>query len=304
MKVHKLTLTILCIGLNWFAYGQQDPLYNQYMFNQSMINPAYTGVNDVFNATAITRYQWVGIEGAPETYTLNVSTSLLNNKLGAGLTLVSDKYGVNINTQAQAQLAYRIDLLNGKSLSFGMQTGYFNYRYDYENLLLEQDDQALFLVDDNITKVNFGAGIYYRTNQYYVGVSVPQMLNTEAQDQNGTSTIYQRHFYVSAGYIFDQLIALKFKPSVLLKIVEGQPLSVDLNASVLLMETLWVGATIRNFNAAGVNGQFEINDQIRLGYSFEMPLNSISNNAFGSHELMVSLDLEIFNNHAIGRRYF
>lgn len=304
MKVHKLTLTILCIGLNWFAYGQQDPLYNQYMFNQSMINPAYTGVNDVFNVTAITRYQWVGLEGAPETYTLNVSTSLLNNKLGAGIILVSDKYGVNINTQAQAQLAYRIDLLNGKSLSFGMQTGYFNYRYDYGNLLLEQDDQALILVDDNVSTVNFGAGIYYRTNQYYLGISVPQMLNTEAQDQNGTSTIYQRHFYVSAGYIFDQLIAIKFKPSVLLKIVEGQPISVDLNASVLLMETLWVGATIRNFNAAGVNGQFEINDQIRLGYSFETPLTSLSNNAFGSHELMVSFDLEIFNNHALGRRYF
>lgn len=304
MKKYKLTLSILCIGINWFAYGQQDPLYNQYMFNQSMINPAYTGVNDVFNVTAITRHQWVGLEGAPETYTLNVSTSLLNNKLGTGFILVSDKYGVNVNTQAQAQLAYRIDLLNGKSLSFGMQTGYFSYRYDYGDLLMEQDDQALNLADDNVSKVNFGAGIYYRTNQYYLGVSVPQMLNTETQDQNGTSTIYQRHFYVSAGYIFDQIIALKFKPSVLLKIVEGQPLSIDLNASVLLMETLWVGATIRNFNAAGINCQFEINDQIRLGYSFEMPLTSISNNAFGSHELMVSFDLEIFNNHAIGRRYF
>lgn len=305
MKSSKTILVLLCISVNWLAYGQQDPLYSQYLFNQNMINPAYTGVNDVFNATAITRHQWIGIEGAPVTNTLNVSSSLLNNKLGAGLILVSDKYGVNRNTEVQAQFAYRIDLLNGKSISFGMQTGYINYKYDYSNLLTEQDDQALILADDNISNVNFGAGVYYRTNQYYLGISVPRMLNAESEDVNGTnSTIYRRHFYISAGYIFDQLIALKFKPSILLKVVEGQPISIDLNASVLLMETLWVGATFRNLNAFGVNGQFEVNDQIRLGYSFELPLNAISNNAFGSHELMVSFDMEIFGNHAMGRRYF
>lgn len=305
MKNFKTILSIVFICLGWLAYGQQDPLYSQYMFNQSMINPAYTGVNDVFNATAITRRQWIGIEGAPVTHTLNASTSLLNNKLGTGLIVVSDKFGVNLNTELQALFAYRIDLLNGKSISFGMQAGYINYTYDYSGLNPEQNDQALQLADDQISSVNLGAGIYYRTNQYYVGFSVPRMLNTEAQDVNGEkSTIYRRHFYISAGYIFDQLIALKFKPSVLLKVVEGQPLSIDLNASLLLMETLWVGASLRNFNAVGLNGQFEVNDQIRLGYSFEIPLNSMSNNAYGTHELMVSFDLEIFNNHAMGRRYF
>ena len=304
--ITKKTILILLLSCGqWTAYGQQDPLYSQYQFNQSVINPAYTGVNDVFNATAIARRQWVGIDGAPRTNTLNVSSSLLNNKLGLGLIVMDDKYGVNKNSEFQLLYAYRIDLLNGKSISFGMQTGYINYKYDYSALLQEQADQALIVSDANVSTFNVGAGVYYRTNQYYLGVSVPKMINSTTENQNGVSDIIQRrHFYISSGYVFDQLIALKFKPSVLLKVVEGQPISVDFNASLLLLETLWVGASFRNFNAFGINGQFEISDQLRLGYSFEMPLNNLSNNAFGTHELMVSFDMELFDHHALGRRYF
>ncbi len=304
MKKQQLILALLFLGIGGIGYAQQEALYSQYQFNQSMINPAYTGVNDVFNATAISRRQWVGLEGAPVTNMLNASTSLLNNKLGAGIIIASDTYGVNRNTEAQALFAYRIDLLNGKSISFGMQTGYKQYTYNYENLVLEQNDQALEFSNGQVAQFNVGAGIYFTTNQYYVGISVPKMLNTETTENGITSTIQRRTFYVSGGYVFDQLISLKIKPSVLIRVIEGQPISIDLNASVLLLETLWVGASLRNFNAAGINSQFEISDLLRLGYSFEWPLNELSNNAFGTHELMVSVDLELFNNHAIGRRYF
>jgi len=297
-------LSILFIGISYFAFAQQDPLYSQNQFNQSMINPAYTGVNNVFNATVNARMQWVGLEGSPKTNILNVSTSLLNNKLGLGLIALDDRYGVNKNTEVQLLYAYRIDLLNDKSFSFGLQTGYFNYSYDYEFLTLEQNDQALVLADGNVSKFNVGAGVYYRTNQLYVGVSVPKMINTKVSENGATNTLQKRHFYISSGYVFDQLISVKVKPSVLIKIVEGQPISVDLNASVLLLETLWVGASIRNFNALGINSQFEINDQIRLGYSFEYPINNLSSNSFGTHELMLSIDLALLNNHAVGRRYF
>lgn len=300
----KYILSIICIGVSYLAFAQQDPLYSQNQFNQSMINPAYTGVNNVFNATAIARRQWVGLEGSPKTDILNVSTSLLNNKLGLGLIALDDRYGVNNNTEIQLLYAYRIDLLNGKSFSFGLQTGYFNYSYDYEHLTLEQSDQALTSADGNVSKFNIGAGVYYRTNQLYVGVSVPKMINTQVSENGATNTLQRRHFYISSGYVFDQLISIKIKPSVLLKIIEGQPISVDLNASVLLLETLWVGASVRNFNALGINSQFEINDQVRLGYSFEFPLNKLSTNVYGTHELMVSLDLALLNNHALGRRYF
>lgn len=298
-----LTLLICCLGTNEVK-AQLDPLYNQYLFNQSMINPAYTGINNVLNATALARGQWIGVDGAPVTNTLNISSSFLMNKVGAGLLVVSDKYGASNNIEIQAMYSYRIEMLNGRSLSFGLQTGYINYKYDLSKLNQEQEDQALLSTDDNVSKTNFGTGIYYKTDNYYLGVSIPRILNADVEDGDTNSTRYQRHFYISGGYLFDQLISVKFKPSVLLKVVDGQPASIDLNASFLLKEALWVGATVRNFNAVGLNGQFEISNQLRLGYSFELPLNGLSDNSFGTHELMVSYDLEIFSGHAIGRRYF
>ena len=304
--IHQRTIwtLLLFLALRGISLAQLDPLYNQYLFNQSMINPAYTGINDVFNATAIARGQWLGIEGAPITNTLNVSSSFLNNKVGAGLLVVSDSYGVNTNTEVQLLYSYRIELIGGKSISFGLQTGYINYHYDFEKLDTQTPDIALQNANDNVSKTNFGTGIYFKSSKYYLGISVPRILNAEVKDGDSTSTRYRRHYYLSAGFLFDQFMALKFKPSVLIKVVDGQPASVDLNASFLLLEALWVGATLRNFNSAGINGQFEVSNRIRLGYAFEIPLNAISNNAFGSHELMVSFDLEIFNGHALGRRYF
>lgn len=304
MNIKKIIFVSVLMSSSWMSYAQQDPLYSQNQFNQSMINPAYTGVNNVLNATVIARRQWVGLEGSPETNILNVSTSLLNNKLGLGLIALDDRYGVNKNTEIQLLYAYRIDLLNGKSFSFGLQTGYINYTYDYSQLTLEQNDQALDFADGNVSKFNVGTGVYYRSNKFYLGFSVPKLIETKVDQNGSTSTLSRRHYYFSTGYVFDQLIALKFKPSILIKAVEGQPLSIDFNASVLLLETLWVGASIRNFNAVGINSQFELINKIRLGYSFELPLNDLSNNAFSTHELMLSLDLEIFNNHAIGKRYF
>jgi type IX secretion system PorP/SprF family membrane protein len=303
MMKYILTAVILTLCI-CKVNAQLDPLYNQYLFNQSMINPAYTGINDVFNATAISRAQWAGLEGAPITNTLNISSSFMSNKMGAGLLLVSDQYGINTNTEMQLMYSYRIEMNNSRVLSFGLQGGYINYSYDFEKLNLEQVDQALIIADQNVSKTNFGTGVYFKTDNYFVGISVPRILNAAVNDGDVKSTRYRRHYYVSAGYIFDQLMSVKFKPSLLLKVVDGQPASVDLNASFLLKEVLWVGATVRNFNAVGINCQFEVSDMLRLGYAFEQPINALSNNAYGTHELMLSVDLEIFDHHARGRRYF
>lgn len=298
-----LTIAVACMLISRACYSQLDPLYNQYLFNQSMINPAYTGINDVFNATAISRLQWTGLEGAPVTNTLNLSSSFLFNKVGAGLLLVQDTYGINSNLEVQMAYSYRIEWL-GNVLSFGLQAGYINYTYNYDKLNLEVTDPALLDVNDDVKKTNFGTGVFFKTEHYYIGLSVPRILNAEVQDGDTESTRYRRHYYVSAGILFDQLLAVKFKPSILLKVVDKQPASIDLNAQVLLKEVLWIGTTLRNFNALGLTSQMELMDRLRLGYSFEFPLNTLSANNFGSHELMVSFDLEIFSGHAAGRRYF
>ncbi|MCF6247875.1 MAG: type IX secretion system membrane protein PorP/SprF, partial [Desulfobacula sp.] len=112
------------------------------------------------------------------------------------------------------------------------------------------------------------------------------------------------HTYLSAGYFFDGLSVVGFKPSFLLKFVDGNLSSIDLNAHILINEAIWVGASTRNLESFGVNGQLFIGDQLRLGYAFELPLNSLGKTAFGTHELMVSYDLELFNKHNLSKRYY
>jgi hypothetical protein len=117
------------------------------------------------------------------------------------------------------------------------------------------------------------------------------------------STRYRRHYYFSAAYLFNQFIGLKFKPSILVRSVKGTT-SLDLNAQFLLNEILWVGASFRNFDSAGLNAQIEINDQFRAGYSFELPINTVELGGFGTHEFMITMDLELLDRHAKSRKYF
>ncbi|MBK6265045.1 type IX secretion system membrane protein PorP/SprF [Marivirga sp. S37H4] len=299
----KLFFLLLCFPLSLSA--QQDPLYNQYFFNQAMINPAYTGVNDVFNATAISRTQWAGMEGAPTTNNLNVSTSAFNNKIGLGATLLYDSYGINSNTEFNLAYSFKIRTKQNHLISMGLQAGLVNYNYDYNKLNLQyMDDIALLDVQQSAVKENFGLGFWYMSQNYYIGLSVPRVLDVRIGDGDSESTRYRRHYYLSAGYVFDQLFELKFKPSIMLVYMDKNNYILDMNASFLLNETLWVGASLRNLNAVGLNAQLKVKENIKFGYAFELPINNTSLTGFGSHSLMASLDLEIFKRHGVGARYF
>lgn len=299
----QLIFTLLLAGISLASHAQLDPLYNQYLFNQGMINPAYNGAYDVLSATAISRVQWAGIDGAPRTNTLNIGTSIVNNKVGLGFTLLNDNFGVNNNTEIQLSYSYKL-MWRNKVLAMGLQTGIINYKYDYSKVDYEFIDDPLIVgAEDNSTQENFGFGLWMMSDTYAFGISVPRILDVTIEDGMSESTRYKKHYYISAAYLFDQLLAVKFKPSVLVRSVDGTT-SLDLNAQFLLNEILWVGASFRNFDAAGLNAQIEINDQFRAGYSFELPVNTVQLGGFGTHEFMVTMDLEVFDKHAKSRKYF
>lgn len=298
------TSILLLLLFTGKSLAQQDPLYNQYLFNQAMVNPAYTGIHGVTQAQVITRAQWLGLDGAPLTNTLNFHTSILDNKIGLGALLINDQLGVNSNTEFHLAYSYNIDLGSGK-LSMGLQTGIINYAYDYSKLDLDFLDDPNFIPEtENLTEPNFGAGLFYMSERWYMGVSVPRILSVEVSDGVATSTRYQRHYYVSGGFILDQLFALKFKPSFLLKVVDGAPAALDINGSFLLNETLWLGATLRNLNSVGAHAILELKNAMRIGYSFELPSNQLITSGIGSHEVMVAIDIGLFSTQAVGIRYF
>lgn len=175
----KLIITSLALFI-FFTSGlaQQDPMFTKYMFNSLVFNPAYAGAKDHLSATLLHRDQWWGLEGAPKTQSLTIHSPLESGKVGLGLSVINDQIGPTNTLSAMASYAYRIQLNEGK-LALGLQAGVMNYRSDFNKLSIDNPDVAF--MDDmtpNMWLPNVGAGVhYYIPNKFYVGVSVPHLLN-------------------------------------------------------------------------------------------------------------------------------
>jgi type IX secretion system PorP/SprF family membrane protein len=287
------------------TFAQLDPLYNLYAFNQFMLNPAYAGIYNNFTGNMIVRKQWAGVSGAPLTAALTAHSSLAS-RLGIGVLVIQDQYGANKNLESQLAFSYKVIDEKGKVLSLGVQGGLVSYRYDYSKLNLEYtDDPDLNLNQTSFTKPNFGAGAFYMTDNAYIGFSVPRILNIKLIDGSSSNTRYLRHYYLSGGYVFNHNAyrSVKVKTSFLLRHVNGAT-SLDLTGSLLFVDVLWAGLTIRNFNAAGIITQLQINNQFRVGYCFELPTNALIRTTYGTHELSLLLELSPLRRQRKVFRYF
>jgi type IX secretion system PorP/SprF family membrane protein len=286
--------------------AQQDPLYNLYFYNQQMINPAYTGLYKEITMNLITRKQWVGINGSPLTNFLSIASSV-KRRAGVGLALVDDRLGVSTVQEGQLSFSYKVIEKEGTVLSLGVQGGLINYHYDYSRLNLQYlDDTDLSVNMTKMTKPNVGTGLFFRSERFFFGVSVPRILNVDVTDGMTTSTRYMRHVYVSGGMLITNPWQRVFhlKPSFLWRIAPGGKQALDLNLHALLAETIWVGATIRNFNAVGLNTQFQLLQRLRAGYSFELPTSSLISRNFGTHELSLMISLSPLSDQHKVIRYF
>jgi type IX secretion system PorP/SprF family membrane protein len=152
---------------------------------------------------------------------------------------------------------------------------------------------------------NFGFGLFWHSPRYYVGLSAPKLLENDISDAGQVYTSREiRHYYLIAGYVVDLNRDLKLKPSIMLRSVEGAPLSLDINANLLLRERIWVGAMYRLGNGIGLMAQYQFNEQFRAGYAFDLTTTRIGAYNAGTHELMISYDFRFTKGRTISPRYF
>jgi type IX secretion system PorP/SprF family membrane protein len=286
--------------------AQQDPLYSQYMFNTLAFNPAYAGSGDVFTVMALSRHQWVGFEGAPATQTILAHSPLRSQNLALGLSVINDKLGPTRQTGVFADFAYRIRTGESSRLAFGLKGGFNSFRADLAGLSTVDPDQANVDIQGKMLP-NFGFGLFWHTPLAYVGVSAPKLLENETVEAtNGllTTGSEERHYFVMGGYVMDLGRDLKFKPSFMARLVAGAPLSLDVNANFLLRERIWFGAMYRLGNSFGLLGQYQVNDQLRIGYAFDLATTKLGAYNAGTHEIMLSYDLRFIKGRTISPRYF
>lgn len=290
----KVTLNITAL-LFWIcSTAQQDAQYTQYMYNTVSVNPAYAGSRGHMSIAALYRAQWVGLDGAPETQTLNIHTPMGYRGVGLGLSVVNDKIGPTSETYFDVDFSYTIQTgIEGK-LSFGLKASAHLLDINFSELYTGIDSSNEVPPNiDNQFAPNIGAGIYYHDERFYAGLSIPRMLETEHFDESDLSTARERmSWYLITGYVWDLNPFLKFKPALLSKWIEGAPLQVDVSANFMFNEKFIVGAAYR-WDAAfsGMFG-FNISNQFLIGLAYDREITDLGATTFndGSFEIIFRYD--------------
>jgi type IX secretion system PorP/SprF family membrane protein len=292
------------------AFAQQEPLYTQYMFNTMAVNPAYAGTRNAMNMNFLSRLQWVGIEGAPRTYTFSMHTPIDNYKMGIGFSIVSDNIGPVNNSYFNINYAYRIQLTDKTKLSMGLKAGIYNYYAGLQDISLgnASNDPAFNGNLEQKFQPNAGFGLYLYNQRYYAGFSVPKLIEDKMSEAETNGTVLnqlKRHYFLMAGYVFNAGTDWAIKPSFIEKVVQGAPPSTDLTAQFIYKNTVWLGTTYRIGDAVAFLTGVQVSRQIFVGYSYDYSTSALSTFNRGSHEVVISYDFDGFMaNKVKSPRYF
>lgn len=294
------------------ADAQQDPQYTQYMYNTSVVNPAYAGSKENLAIGLLYRSQWISVDGAPKTATFSAHSPIGNN-VGLGLSVISDKIGPVEENHAYADFSYTLNLGGKHRLAFGLKAGVtfqdIGLFSDIGNgFVLDANDEA-FSQNTTNAHLNFGTGAFYYTDKYYLSFSIPNMLKNTYLDitNNGQEYKYgsdNLHYFLSAGYVFDLSNNTKFKPSFMLKSAFNAPTSLDLSANVLFFEKFELGATYRLDDSVGAMASFAVSPDLRIGYAYDYVTSDLNLTTSGSHEIMLLFDLHFAKKVSVSPRFF
>lgn len=296
----------IIIFISFFFYitsisAQQDPEYTHYMYNMSVVNPAYaSGMPAMLNLGALYRTQWVGAVGAPKTFTFFGHTAI-NDKVEVGLSLISDDIGDGAKKEnnVYADFAYVLNLGGQNRLSLGLKAGFSSIQTNFNGFVLQSGDTSTdlaFAEDVNLSKPNIGVGAYFFRNNFYVGLSAPNLLNTKhIEEKSGINAFGSEdiHTFLTAGYVFQINDKVKLKPAFMTKYVTGAPLSIDITANVLYNNKFEFGAAYRIDDAISALVNINATPSLRVGYAYDYTLSNLGQFNSGTHEIMLLFDLDL-----------
>lgn len=279
----------LIFSMTTFCHGQQEAQYTQYSYNTMTVNPGYTGSRgDDLTILSLYRSQWGGIEGAPKTITFGIETpiSLFD---GIGLSIVHDELGPAQETHMDGNYAHNL-ILNrkGARLALGFKAGIKFLSLDWSKGRY-RDPEAAFNENVNSRVLpTIGTGLFYYTNNHYLGLSTPNLLTGQHYDNIHESEASDRiHLYLIGGYVFDINPDLKFKPSFFVKNVISGSMSIDVSMNFLMYETLNLGVNYRREDSLSALFGFQINSRINMGYAYDYSINDLNNYNNGTHEILL-----------------
>jgi len=288
--------------------AQQLPQFTQYMYNTISINPAYAGSREALSIVGLHRSQWVGFKGGPITQTLSIHTPLRNDRIGLGLSFIEDDLGPQNFSYLYGDFSYTIPTGVDSRLAFGLKAGFTGFSFDTD---FRQDDSnindpLIYGVEDRWSP-NIGAGVFWHSNKWYLGLSAPRILNTDYNKSKDYEALERISYYFTGGYVFDLSKSIKLKPAFLVKATNGAPISYDLTANFLFNEKFWLGGSYRiNEQTAAIGGiiDFQVSRQLRVGYAYEKPISDIASYTSGTHEILLIYEFKFLSSKLKSPRYF
>lgn len=307
IKISKLFVFML-LGCMFSAapdvQAQQDSQFTQYMYNTVSINPAYAGTRGSLSMLGDYRNQWIGLDGAPETLNFSVHSPIGVQGVGLGLGFTSDKIGPSVESIVTADFSYTVNVSEGTQLSFGLKGGFSFLDIDPTKLVI-YDPNDYDLSENNYRSPIIGAGLYLHSENWYLGLSSPNFLETDHYDDVQVSTATEKtHVYFIAGYVFTLNPNLKLKPTLLAKAVSGAPLAIDVSANALLYDRLTLGLAYRFDAAVSALAGFQVNDNIMIGYAYDYDTTPLGNYNDGSHEIFLRFELGTKLRAKVNPRFF
>lgn len=309
---------IICLVFGFMKplRAQQDPQFSLYQFNQLAVNPAYAGARDAIAVVADMRKQWVSFPGAPTTLAFTAHAPVWNNKLGVGVNVLSDQIGAKSTTGIYGNVAYIVKLNNRLKLSFGVRAGYINYRFNFNKVNYKDlnEASAAGLSTVNRSAADIDAGLYLRSNSFFVGISATHLngaslynkdysvtgLSGQAQNLN-SSYVLVPHVFLTAGKAFSLNENLVFSPSIMLRYVKTAA-SGDLNLNFLMYKRLWLGAFIKQDYGAGILIQVHATEKLRIGYTYDAAMGG-KKLLGSSHEIMIGFDFGSYKTKILSPRF-
>lgn len=272
------------------GHAQQRAQYTQYMFNGLVINPAYAGVDGPLSATLIQRSQWTGVDGAPSTQTLSAHSLFREKQMGAGLSIVNDRIGVHQNLNVLSSYAYHLTVGREKFLSFGIQAGLQNRKSDYLSLIGDADnDPHLGNPSFSHSSFDLGAGIYFRTRDFHLGLSIPEIIPGKFElNDSLTLELGNTNYFLFSKYRISLNDVLDLEPGTLLKYLPGLPFMLDMNLNAIFSDALTVGISYRKSESVDFLLKAQVTPQLQFGYAYDHPIGAITRISNGSHEMMIS----------------
>lgn len=311
MKKLYLSAFLVLLGLSDIK-AQQDPHYTQYMYNMNVINPAYAGSKENLAFGLLYRAQWVDVEGAPNTGTFS-GHSPVGKNVGLGLSAIVDEIGPVQETNIYADFSYTLNLGGEHRLAFGVKAGATLHDVglysEIGNGFVPQPGDPAFQENVNNTYFNVGAGFFYYTQNYYLALSVPNMLKSKHLDVTDNGTAYEfgseeSHYFLTGGYVFQLSENTKMKPSFMLKSSFEVSPSIDGSLNFLFFERFEIGATYRLDDSFGGMVNYAITPNLRIGYAYDHIVSDLDVTTPSSHEVILLFDVNFPKKVSRSPRYF